>query len=84
MSRKKNPHPLDPATLTEGLPALVPAQRAADFLGVTDRTLRTWARRGRIRVLRTAKGGSGRVLVPRAELERVLELMLVPDSPGGA
>ncbi len=81
MTRKKKPNPLDPSSMVEGLPALVPAQRAAEFLGVSTRTLRTWATRGRIRVLRTAKGGSGRVLVPRAELERVLGLML--ELPAG-
>jgi excisionase family DNA binding protein len=57
------------------LPKLVPVQVAADLLSVTTRTLRTWASDGRLRVFKTARGGSGRVLVPRAELVRVLSGM---------
>ena len=63
--------------VVEHLPALVPAADAAGLLNVTTRTLRTWARSGRIRVFKTARGGSGRVLVPRDELARLLSAMLV-------
>jgi hypothetical protein len=49
----------------------------AELLCLTDRTLRRWASTGRIKVLKTARGGSGRVLVPKAELERILRLMWI-------
>jgi len=58
--------------LVRDLPPLVPLKDAADFLNVTDRTLRRWAAAGRLRVLKTSAGGSGRVLVPRTELVRIL------------
>ena len=70
--------PLDFSNLVKDLPPLVPAKAAAAFLGVTTRTLRRWASTGRIRVMKTAAGGSGRVLVPRSEIERILEEMLKP------
>ena len=70
--------PVDISELVKDLPQLVPARQTATFLGVTDRTIRRWAATGRIRVMKTAAGGSGRVLVPRPEIERILEEMLKP------
>lgn len=61
--------------LVSHLPPLVPAKDAADFLGTTTRTLRRWVRVGRITVLRTDNAGSGRVLIPRSEIARLLASM---------
>ena len=61
--------------MVRGLPVLVPLKAAGEFLGVTDRTIRRWAAGGRIRVLKTSAGGSGRVLLPRAEIVRILKEM---------
>lgn len=61
------------------LPAVVPVGQAADFLNVTERTLRRWASVGKIRVLRTApKGSGGKVSVLRSEVARVLAGMVDP------
>ncbi len=65
------------------LPKLVPVQVAAELFCVSTRTLRTWASDGRLRVFKTARGGSGRVLVPRVELVRVLTGMAVRVPFGG-
>lgn len=48
---------------------------AAAFFRVDPRTIRDWARRGRLKVFRTAGGGSGRVLVTKAEIARALSSM---------
>ncbi len=58
-----------------GLPALVPIKLACECLGISACTLRRWANRGRLRVLKTVPGTSGRVLVPKAELGRLIRLM---------
>ena len=59
------------------LPAVVPLERAADFLGVSTRTLRRYVAKGKLRILKTgARGGLARVL--RADLQRLLEDMLRP------
>ncbi len=68
--------------LVRDLPRLVGAQRAAEFLNVTTRTLRSWIRCGRLRAIRTAPCGGGRVLVPREELARFID-DLAAESPGG-
>jgi predicted site-specific integrase-resolvase len=58
------------------LPLLVPIAKVADLFGVSDRTCRTWARTpGKLRVCKTARGGSGRVFVTRGEIARVLTAM---------
>ncbi len=55
------------------LPGLVSTDAAAEFLGVSTRTLARWARTGRLRTVRLTPGpGSGRVRVPRAELARLI------------
>lgn len=54
------------------LPGLLDPDAAADFLGVSRRTLDRWVRSGRLAVVRLTPGGSGRVRVPRAELGRLL------------
>lgn len=61
--------------LVRELPALVPIARAAKFLNVSTRTLRRWSARGRLKVMRTSPGGSGRVLIRRDELARLLRIM---------
>lgn len=59
----------------EGLPLLVPEEELATLLHVSQRTLRRWAVKGRIHRLRTARGGAGRVLIPRGEVARLLLIM---------
>jgi hypothetical protein len=58
------------------LPCLVREADAAEALGVSVRTLRRWGAGGKIqRRLRTAPSGSGRVLIPRTELARLIARM---------
>lgn len=81
-SKRKNDGGSEFPEAVEGLPALVPAALAAEFLSVTDRTIRRWSREGRIRTLRTTPSGSGRVLIPRVEILRLLGSMEeVPALP---
>lgn len=55
------------------LPGLLDTDAAAEFLGVTTRTLARWARSGRLAVVRLTPGpGTGRVRIPRAEIARLL------------
>lgn len=54
------------------LPPLVPAGQVAEFFHVTKRTLRRWIRVQRINAIRTSNSGSGRVLIPRHEMARLL------------
>ena len=68
--------PSDIEEMVAELPVLVPLKVGADFIGVTDRTIRRWAASGRIKVLKTSSGGSGRVLIPRMEIVRILEQMM--------
>ena len=64
----------------EGLPPLLSLRDFAEFFGITERTAREWARTpGKLRVHRTAQGGSGRVLILRAEVGRVLAEMRDPQ-----
>lgn len=73
--------PAVPAEILEavaGLPAVVPAARAAEFLNVDVRTIRRWARTGKVRVLRTDREGSGKVNILRSEIARVLAGMMQP------
>jgi predicted site-specific integrase-resolvase len=70
--------PPDVAATVAGLPAVVSLERTAAFFGVTVRTVRRWARKGRLRVSRTAPGGSGRVLIARVEIARLLVAMQEP------
>ena len=63
----------------EGLPPLVPLELAAERLGVSASTLRRWIGLERLLAVRTTDGGSGRVLIPRAEIERELRRMLDVD-----
>lgn len=52
------------------LPPLLSAADAAELLGVSTRTLRSWTRSGRLSALRTSPTGSGRVRFRRSEIER--------------
>jgi excisionase family DNA binding protein len=72
---------IDGTEVTKDLPRLVGAKRAAEFLGVTTRTLRSWIRCGRIRAVRTAPRGGGRVLVAREEIARFYDELA--DAPLG-
>lgn len=57
------------------LDSLISAKDAADFLGITPRTLRRYIAAGKIHALRTSPTGSGRVRVLRSELVRALRVM---------
>ena len=59
------------------LPRLVPFKAAAERLGVSETTLRRWVRKSRLCVMKTASGASGRVLVPRTEIARLIRLSFV-------
>ena len=66
--------PTDPAALAAvaELPALIRLSNVAKFLDVDQRTVRRYIRTGRLRAMKTAAGGSGRVRVARVELARFL------------
>lgn len=54
------------------LPPVIPWKKVADLAGVSLKSLARWRDEGRLRVLKTAAGGSGRVLVARTEVARLL------------
>lgn len=60
------------------LPALVPFERAAEFLNTHPSTLRRWVRAGRVQVLKSDGGASGRVSILRSEVARLLAGMIAP------
>ena len=68
-------------TDTEALAAVEPLKatntvaETAEFFRVDPRTIREWVRQGKLRVFRTTYGGSGRVIVTKAEIVRVLSEM---------
>ena len=53
----------------------VSQQEAARLLSISEKTLRTWTRQGRIKAIKS--GDKGRILYPLAALKRFLE----GDSP---
>ena len=63
--------------LRDELP-LIPQKRVAELLGVRTRTLRRWIALGRLRRARTTASGSGRSLIPKDDLIRMLAEMLEP------
>ncbi len=63
------------AATVSALPALVSLEDTAAFFRVTSRTIRRWVRTGRLSVSRTAPGGSGRVLIAKVEIARLLATM---------
>jgi hypothetical protein len=67
--------PFDPEEAVRDLPELVPAKRAAKFLNLTTRTLRNYRRNGRLGTMKSSPGKSGRVLIPKAEMRRLLVQM---------
>jgi hypothetical protein len=80
-TRGETPRDPDP---TDALPPLVPLEGAAAFFHVTTRTFRRWCRSGRVRTLRTNPDGSGRVLIERTEMRRLIESMRQLPPGGGA
>lgn len=54
------------------LPPLLTCQQAAVFARVCDRTIRRMIASGRLRAAKTSPGASGRVLIPRDALIRLL------------
>jgi hypothetical protein len=67
---------IDAENLVRDLPALVSPKQAAEFLGLTTRTLRNYRIAGRIRAIKTSPGRSGRVRYARAEIARLLGTMM--------
>jgi excisionase family DNA binding protein len=57
------------------LPKLVPLRPAAEALGISHHTLRTWIREHRVAAIKTAAGAAGRLRVPRTEIARLLRAM---------
>ncbi len=57
------------------LPVMVPAKDVAGIFGVSRGTIRRWARIGKLATSRATPAGSGRTLVPRAEVLRLLRSM---------
>lgn len=55
-----------------GLPPILTAAEAADVLRVSRKTVFRWIAAGRMRAGRSAMGGSGKLLIARSELERLL------------
>jgi excisionase family DNA binding protein len=60
-----SPPPVPPPDRFGDLAAWIPAARLAELLGVSVRTVRRWRSEGRIRGVRTANAGSGRLLLDR-------------------
>ena len=57
---------------------LISQTRAAALLCVKPRTMRRWIAQGRLRRARTSSSGSGRSLIPKDDLIRLLADMLEP------
>ena len=68
----KNAKDWDRELAEAGLPPVVPWKQVATLTGVSLKSLARWRDEGRLRVLRTAMQGSGRVLVERTEVARLL------------
>jgi excisionase family DNA binding protein len=62
--------------ILEGLPPLLDLKETAAVLRCSTRSVRRRVEDGRLRALRTAEGGSGRLLVPKSELKRLLSTMV--------
>ena len=54
----------------------------AESFKVSPRTIRRWTRSGRLRALKTSPRQSGRVLIPRSEVARLL-LDMLANCRGG-
>ena len=67
--------------MTSEAPAYITLKRAAQKLGVHEQTLRSWERRGLIRLVRLP--GSGYRRVPIGEVERLQEEMATPPPRDG-
>lgn len=65
------------APLFPELPALCRLDEVATALRTSKRTVRRLIASGRLRVARLEIGGSSRVLIPRAELERIVQESLL-------
>ena len=58
--------------LVGDLPRLCPLRLAAERLGISHHTLRTWIREKRLAAIKSAPGAAGRIRVPRSEIARLL------------
>lgn len=57
------------------LPPLVSKEQTAKFFDVGIRSISRWIRIKRLKSLKTSMSGSGRVLIPRLEIARLLMRM---------
>lgn len=57
----------------DALPAVLSVAMVASLLGVCARTIRRWIAEGRLPAARTARGGSGRLLIRAESLRRFLD-----------
>lgn len=62
----------DVAATTVQLPPLLTCKEAAVHLRVSTRTIRRWAKSGRLNIGRTTAGRGGKLLIPRTEIARLL------------
>lgn len=68
--------PFDPAHLLDGEPAMVSQHRAAELLGVSERTLLRWRSQRRVVAAKTSRSRPGRVLFPRSALVALIKDLL--------
>lgn len=61
-------------------PRLVSKTQAAEYLGVSVRTLEDWVMRERIAFVKTSRGRAGRILFDLADLDRWIEAHKTPAS----
>ena len=59
------------------LPQYVTLSEAARLLRCSTKTLRRWIKRGRLRALRSSAVGSGKFLIEKSELVRLIKSMRV-------
>ena len=63
------------ADVVGDLPRLCPLRLAAERLGISHHTLRTWIREHRLAAIKSAPGAAGRIRVPRTEIARLIRAM---------
>lgn len=73
MSSVKRQHLALAQQVCAELPVLCSVSEAADVFRCSTRTVQSWIAKGRLRSLRAIEGaGTSRVLIPKAEIERLV------------